>query len=158
MRLKMNSRTKKNKAGFGIMEVMVAAAVLGFMYMAVLELQKGNHDAFLRIRGRDGAVEVAQQVLDSLKRVGIAAIPSSATEVTTVNLADVSRSWDRGLGGTAVVKYTPTLTVMPTADYTAQSGSAFESVEHIYAKQVNVKVEWQYKGSTQSIDVSRVVK
>ena len=48
----------KNKKGFGIVEILVAAAVLGFMYMAVLNLQGGNHDALLRIRGRDGAIEV----------------------------------------------------------------------------------------------------
>lgn len=155
---KISQSLRKCKGGFGIMEVLVAAVVLGFMYMAVLELQKGNHEAFLRIRGRDGAVEVAQQVLDSLKRVGIAAIPSSEDEETVINLEQISRSWERGLGGTATVVYTPTVTVQPTADYTAESGSNFKTVQHIYAKQVNVKIEWNFKGSTQSIDVSGVIK
>ena len=54
------------KSGFGIVEVLVAAAVLGFLYVALLNLQGGNHDALLRIRGRDGATEVAQNLIDSL--------------------------------------------------------------------------------------------
>lgn len=148
----------KKKAGFGITEVMIAAAVLGFLYLAVLNLQKGNHDAFLRIRGRDGAIEVAQQVMDSLKSVGIAAIPSDAENITTVELDPIERKWDRGLGGTVTVAYTPTVTVSPTNDYVATSGSNYETVQHIYAKQVNVKVEWNFQGSTQSIDVSGVIK
>ena len=80
----------KNKKGFGIVEILVAAAVLGFMYMAILNLQGGNHDALLRIRGRDGAIEVAQQVLDSLKSVGIASIPSKSLSDTTF---DFSKTW-----------------------------------------------------------------
>ena len=48
----------KNKKGFGIVEILVAAAVLGFMYMAILNMHGGNHDALLRIRGRDGAIGI----------------------------------------------------------------------------------------------------
>ena len=65
----------KNKKGFGITEVLISAFVLGLLYMAVLHMQTGNREALLRIRGRDGAIEVAQQVLDSLNRIGIASIP-----------------------------------------------------------------------------------
>ena len=38
------------KRGFGIVEVLIAAAVLGFLYTALLNLQSGNRDALLRIR------------------------------------------------------------------------------------------------------------
>lgn len=148
----------KNKKGFGIVEILVAAAVLGFMYMAVLNMQGGNHDALLRIRGRDGAVEVAQQVLDSLKSLGLAAIPSSATEATTFNVDPIERSWERSLGGTATVTYTPQVTVEKTEDYMTESSSQFETVQRVYAKQVKVKVSWNFKGSTQSIEVSSVIR
>ena len=147
-----------NKGGFGIVEVLVAAAVLGFMYMAILNMQNGNHDALLRIRGRDGAGEVAQQVLDSLKRVGIASIPSKADGDTTVTWPAIQRSWDRGLGGKVKVDYTPQIKVSRTSDYVAESGSNYESVSHVYAKQVNVTVSWQFKGSTQSVNVSGVIR
>ena len=65
----------KRRKGFGIVEVLVSAIVLGFLYLALLNLQVGNRKALLRIRGRDAAVEVAQQVLDSLQANGVTALP-----------------------------------------------------------------------------------
>lgn len=157
---KDSSRRLASRRGFGIVEVMVSIVVLGFMYVAVSKLQLGNHDAFLRIRGRDGAVEVAQQVLDELKAKGAAAVPTSSDPASdTTFVADpIERRWERGLGGYATVSYTPTITVSPTQDYVATSGSNYETVQHVYAKQVNVKVEWNFKGSTQSINVSGVIR
>ena len=75
----------KNKRKFGIVVSLVVVALLGFSYMAMRNLG-GNGDALLRIRGRDGAVEVAQQVLDSLKSVGVESIPSKALADTTFNV------------------------------------------------------------------------
>lgn len=148
-----------SKKGFGIAEVLVSAAVLGFMVVALNRLQVGNHDAFLRIRGRDGAVEVAQQVLDQLKAQGVSAIPSKADADTAYTLDPIDRQWKRGLGGLVTVSYIPTVTVSPTNEYVAESKSNLVgTIQHIYAKQVNVKVAWQYKGSTQSINVSGVIR
>ncbi len=148
----------KDKKGFGIVEILVAAAVLGFMYMAVLNLQGGNHDALLRIRGRDGAIEVAQQVLDSLKSVGIASIPSKSAEDTTFEVHEINRKWARGLGDSATVTYSPEVTVSATQNYTSTDASQYETIHHVYAKQVKVKVSWNFKGSTQSIEVSSVIR
>ncbi len=150
----------KNKKGFGIVEILVAAAVLGFMYMAILNMHGGNHDALLRIRGRDGAVDVAQQVLDSLKAIGIASIPASHDPAldTTFQVDDINRKWARGLGDSATVVYSPEVTVSATQDYTSQDSSQFETIRHIYAKQVKVKVSWNFKGSTQSIEVSSIIR
>ncbi len=149
----------KGRDGFGIMEVLVAALVLGFLYMAVMHMQTGNHEALLRIRGRDGAVEVAQQVLDSLKTVGVAAIPSSDTKDTVIdNLGTVNKSWDRQMGGQSSITYIPVITVSKTNEYKATTVSEYEPVSHVYAKQVNVSVSWQFKGSRQSINVSGVIR
>ena len=148
----------KNKKGLGIVEILVAAAVLGFMYMAILNLQGGNHDALLRIRGRDGAVDVAQQVLDSLKSVGVEAIPSKALTDTTFDVQDIDRKWARGLGDSATVTYSPEVTVSATQNYTSTDASQYETIHHVYAKQVKVKVSWNFKGSTQSIEVSSVIR
>ena len=112
----------------------------------------------LRIRGRDGAVEVAQQVLDSLKSVGIASIPSKSAEDTTFEVHDINRKWARGLGDSATVTYTPTVTVSATQHYTSEGTTQYENVSHVYAKQVKVKVSWNFKGSTQSIEVSSVIR
>lgn len=161
----------KSKKGFGITEVLISAVVLGLLYMAILHMQTGNREALLRIRGRDGAIEVAQQVIDSLNRIGIASIPdptsvaSGDEHIKEGNYVwewdDISRSWDRGEkvgGGQSTIQYTPTITVSPTTDYTATNESNLESVSHVYAKQVNVQVSWQFKGSTQSINMSTVIR
>ena len=154
------------------MEVLVAAFVLGLLYMAVLNMQTGNRETVLRIRGRDGAIEVAQQVLDSLNRIGIASIPDPGSVPNgdehvneegkyVVELDPVTRSWDRGEkggGGQSSIDYTPTVTVMPTGEYSARSVSSYDTINHVYAKQVNVQVSWQFKGSTQSINMSTIIR
>ena len=166
-------RMMKNKKGFGITEVLISAVVLGLLYMAILHLQTGNYEALLRIRGRDGAIEVAQQVIDSLNRIGIASIPDPTNHAEgdegtideannlVLELPKISRSWDRAEkvgGGKSTIEYEPVLTVSPTTGYTATSESNLESVSHTYAKQVNVQVSWQFKGSTQSINMSTVIR
>lgn len=162
----------KNKKGFGITEVLISAFVLGLLYMAILHMQTGNREALLRIRGRDGAIEVAQQVLDSLNRIGIASIPdptSAAADDDNVSengnyvleLPKISRSWDRGSkvgGGSTSIEYTPVITVSPTTDFTATNTSYYENVSHVYAKQVNVQVSWQFKGSRQSVNLTSVIR
>ena len=163
----------KSKKGFGITEVLISAVVLGLLYMAILHMQTDNREALLRIRGRDGAIEVAQQVIDSLNRIGIASIPDESTppgddsedEVVGHDYIwkwdPIQRSWDRGEkvgGGQSTIQYTPTITVSPTTDYTATNESNLETVSHVYAKQVNVQVSWQFKGSTQSINMSTVIR
>lgn len=154
-------KTMMSKKGIGIAEVLVSAAVLGFMCVALNKLQGGNHETFLRIRGRDGAVEVAQQVLDSLQSVGVAAIPvaDDPTKDTVFTIDNIERSWKRGLGGNVVVAYTPTITVSPANEYLAKNKTNYDNdIQHTYAKQVNVQVGWKFKGTTQSINVSGVVR
>lgn len=162
----------KNKKGFGITEVLISAVVLGLLYMAILHMQTGNREALLRIRGRDGAIEVAQQVLDSLNRIGIASIPDPTSGTANADSVDdagnyiwkwspIKRSWDRGEkvgGGQSTIDYSPVVTIMPTTDYTATNESNLELVSHVYAKQVNVEVSWQFKGSTQSINMSSIIR
>jgi type II secretory pathway pseudopilin PulG len=169
-------RIMKNKKGFGITEVLISAVVLGLLYMAILHMQTGNREALLRIRGRDGAIEVAQQVIDSLNRIGIASIPDPTgaaagdEHVVEGNYVwawdPISRSWDRGVGegndNKSTIDYTPTVTVSPTDDYTATNESNYatgaNAIKHVYAKQVNVEVSWQFKGSKQSINMSTVIR
>lgn len=146
------------KKGFGIVEVLIAAAVLGFMYLALLNLQLGNRQALLRIRGRDAAVEVAQQVLDSLQALGVAAIPCMADGDTTFDGATYVRSWDRGQGGSSSITYSTKLTVKPQTLYESSSKSNFQTSSYVYAKNVVVKVSWPFKGSIQSITISGVIR
>ena len=164
------------KRGFGIVEVLIAAAVLGFLYMAVLNLQSGNRDALLRIRGRDGATEVAQNLIDSLGALGIASLTDSHLTscedesdaycpcepgLTLPNKILVSRTW-KGQPGAIdhdmKVDYTATVTVSPDADYQAQNSTVLSSTSHVYAKRIDVKVCWHFKSATPSITVSGVIR
>jgi len=147
----------KNKRKFGIVVSLVVVALLGFSYMAMRNLG-GNGDALLRIRGRDGAVEVAQQVLDSLKSVGVESIPSKALADTTFNVQKINRKWARGIGDSATVTYSSQVTVAATSSNSLQTPAPFELASHIYAKQVTVTVFWNFKGSKQSIEVSSVIR
>lgn len=147
----------KNKRKFGIVVSLVVVALLGFSYMAMQNLG-GNGDALLRIRGRDGAVEVAQQVLDSLKSVGVESIPSKALADTTFNVQKINRKWARGIGDSATVTYSSQVTVAATSSNSLQTPAPFELASHIYAKQVTVTVFWNFKGSRQSIEVSSVIR
>lgn len=151
-----------SKVGIGITEVLIASMVLGFMCVALNKLQSGNHETFLRIRGRDGATEVAQRVLDSLKSIGRDAVVSNvdSTKNLVTTLGPVERTWDRGLGGHATIVYTPEVTVFAVDEYKAVNKSYFEkdNVTHVYAKQVDVKVSWMFKGSEQSINISGVIR
>lgn len=154
----LHGKTFVSKRGFGIVEVLVAAAVLGFMYLALLNLQLGNRQVLLRIRGRDAAVEVAQQVLDSLQAIGVAAVPCLAAGDTTFQGNTYERSWDRSLGGASSVTYSTQVTVQPQTLYESTSKSNFETSSYVYAKNVTVKVSWPFKGSTQSITISGVIR
>lgn len=158
------------KSGFGIVEVLIAAAVLGFLYMAVLNLQSGNRDALLRIRGRDGATEVAQGIIDSLGALGLASLSDekigtgSDGKLNPIVINDIKREW-KGQPGTVTntmtVLYDAEVTVSPDADYMAKSSSMLlktDSVKHVYAKRLDVKVSWQFKSSIQSITVSGVIR
>ena len=138
-------------SGFGIVEVLISAAVLGFLYLALLHMQVGNREALLRIRGRDGAVEVAQNIIDSLKTVGVSSI-------TSFSKNDIVKSWDRGTGGKSSVTYSADVTVGSASEYKTETSSNYDNIEHVYAKQVDVKVSWSFKGSVQSVNVSSVVR
>lgn len=145
----------KMKKGIGIMEVLVAIAVLGFLYLAVNNLQSGNRETLLRIRGRDGAVEVAQQVIDSLSRVGLTSLQD------TVKIEDIPRTW-RGQPGLIshdmTVLYDAVIAVSPDSAFTATDSSEYDKVSHVYAKRIDVTVSWPFKSSTQSIQISRIIR
>jgi type II secretory pathway pseudopilin PulG len=160
----------KNKQGFGLVEALIAAAVLGILYVAILNLQGGNRDALLRIRGRDGATEVAQNIIDSLGALGLASLSddklkNAAGDVEyTKALPPITRTWDGQPGvitNKMTVVYNAEVTVSPDADYMAKTSSLLlntDSASHVYAKRLDVKVSWHFKNSVQSITVSGVIR
>lgn len=156
----------KSKKGIGIMEIVVAALVLGILYMAVSNLQKGNREALLRIRGRDGATVVAQNVIDSLGAIGLSSLGDDASFNADSNkyiLAPiyVSRSWEGQPGlisNTITVDYEVNVEVSPDTLFLARSPSYLDTVKHVYAKRLDVRVSWLFKNSIQSISVSSVIR
>jgi len=158
----------RRKRGFGIVEVLVAAAVLGFMYMAVMNMHSGNHDALLRIRGRDGATEVAQNIIDSIGALGLANLYDenlSKNADNTVNytfeIPDIERTWEAQPGivsNKITVVYKAEVTVSPDDDYMVTESTLLGDTKHVFAKRLDVRVSWQFKNSTQSITVSGVVR
>jgi hypothetical protein len=139
------------------MEVVVAALVLGLLYAALSNLQKSNHESLLRIRGRDGATEVAQGILDSLGALGLAnftdeALPKDAEGNIKPLETQVTRTWDRpGIGPDMKVIYLCSLWVERDSFYQAKTASWItkdpivlgeDSLSHVFAKRINVKVSW----------------
>ena len=177
---KMKAFGVHKKSGFGITEVLIAAAVLGFLYMAVLNLQGGNRDALLRIRGRDGATEIAQQIIDSLGTLGLASLADdqlSPCGIDCLTLRDptavgklsqdtirVSRVWkgQPGIMETDMkVDYKAVVKVSPDNEFQSTNTSYLlgtDSLKHVYAKRLDVTVCWKFKGANQSITVSGVVR
>lgn len=169
----------RKKSGFGITEVLIAAVVLGFLYMAVLNLQGSNHDALLRIRSRDGATEVAKEIIDSLNSVGIAHLADDQLVSCGQGCFKLAKKDEAGLNA-ATLEYSRVWKGQPgiiehdmkvnyKAEVLVSSDSAFssrntslllggDSVVHVYAKRVDVKVSWLFKGAEQSITVSGVIK
>jgi len=167
-------RKLRNKQGFGIVEVLIAAAVLGFLYTAVLNLHGGNHDALLSIRGRDGATEVAQNLIDSIGAMGIANLSTNLSDKVVYDsetkkwyLAKsdgdtkapdtiwARRVWTGQPGlvtNTMVVYYAAVVSVSHDTVYMAKNTSRLlrdeekrDSIPHIYAKQLGVTVKWCFK-------------
>ena len=147
----LGQKCPQSKRGFGIVEVLIAAAVLGFLYMAVLNLQGGNRDALLRIRGRDGATEVAQNLIDSLGALGIASLSDAKLgtdddgNLNPILIPNIERVW-KGQPGAIdhdmKVVYDAEVTVSPDADYMAKTSSMLlgtDSIAHVYAKRLVIK-------------------
>lgn len=147
-----------SKKGFGIMEILVATAVLGFLLVALNILQGGNRDSLLRIRARDGANMVAQELIDSLATLGMASVP--ATKGIPMTFQKV-RTW-KGTPGlishTMTVHYDVTVDVSDDSTYRSTERSDYNSFQHVYAKRLEVKVSWPFKSSTQSISMSGVIR
>ena len=155
----ISPEVRRRKAGFGIMEILISAAVLGFMIVALNLLQTSNRDSIIRIRTRDGAVAISQEVLDSLSSVGVASLqmPASGNKIVLHKI----REWEGKPGVYAhkmTVDYTVRIGISNDADYKEQNASLYKSTEHVYAKKVDIEVEWTYKGTPHSISMSTVLR
>ena len=190
--------TLNSKSGFGLIEVLAAAVVLAFLLVGLNLMQKGNRESILRVRARDAANVVAQDIIDSISALGSASVAMNPTtngpwtckrnsngipegtpeEISLCRERTFTGSVSRQLKDTmrVTVPYSVTVDVRPenhlqdhaagydqndrTAYIEAASGSGGSnlSARHQFAKQVDVTVNWKFKNSDQSINVSAVVR
>ena len=151
------------KKGFGLMEVMIAAVVLGFLVIGLNRLQAGNREAVLRVRTRDAAQIVAQNFIDGLSRQGVSSVGMTGNDGKDTI---VSYKWE-GNNGKIVDErpYTINYKINVVEDLNSTERSNFtknDKADTTFspAKKVDLKVKWTFKSKkdTLSINVSRVIK
>ncbi|MDR2594145.1 MAG: hypothetical protein LBC87_05175 [Fibromonadaceae bacterium] len=151
------------KKGFGILEVLIAAVVLGFLIIGLNKLQLGNREALLRVRERDAASFIAQHVLDSLGAVGINSIEEKQKDKCGNKMLvhcnpDYTYYFGNDKEGiSAPVSYRVEVELLTTS-FKQEDNTKFEKLENIYAKSLKATVLWKYKGQDQSIQVAKVVR
>jgi len=152
------------KKGFGLLEVLVAALVLGFLVVGLNRLQLGNRDVLLRVRARDTANLVAQQVLDSLGSIGINSIEEKVQDnCDGKSLVYCEREYKYNFEGKGGIKtdinYIVEVELLPITDGQKQEDKTnYETTTTTYAKSLEATVSWTHKNSTQSIKMARVVR
>jgi len=167
----------KNKSGFGLIEVIAASVVFAFMFIGLNILQKGNREGVLRVRARDAANVVAQDIIDSISALGSTSLKLGERKgicPTASNpngeQSDLCRKREfKGETGAVPIEYAVTVdvkenkehNVSDSTDYIRSLPSSSSNnliVKHQTAKQVDVTVKWKFKNSDQSINVSSLVK
>lgn len=151
------------KNGFGLLEVLISAVVLGFLIVGLNNLQKGNREGVLRVRARDAANSIAQEVIDSLAALGPASVQAGSYSIPK------KREFDGGAGKLEMsyniqfsVNDAPTSQTADETDY--MKALALNptlnklSIKHQFAKQIDVTVSWTFKNSGQSINMSTVIR
>lgn len=170
------------KKGFGLLEVLISAVVLGFLIIGLNTLQKGNRESILRVRARDAANAIAQDVIDSLAALGPASVQPGnyACDLSECIASENCREkrdylckkrvFDGGAGKVempysiklCVKDASSSQTAEEQTDYMkalSNSGVGNFSVKHQFAKQVDVTVNWIFKNnSKQSINMSSVIR
>lgn len=152
-------KIKRSKAGFGIAEILIAAAVLGFLLVALNNLQMSNRESVLRFRSRDAAMEISQQVLDSLSAIGVAALHGDGnTNVITLNKRKEWKGTPGIIETTSKMDYKVTVVISPDSVFQNREVSKFDTTRHVFARRLDVNVEWVHKGTPFSINVTGMVR
>lgn len=75
----------KSQAGVGLIEALVSMIVLGFMVTVLVKYQSDNRAAMLHTKHRTEAVQIANDILDSLQNVGLSQITNGDKLIGVVN-------------------------------------------------------------------------
>ena len=71
---------------------------------------------------------------------------------------DYERTWERGQGDKSYIVYKTQIKVLPDVEYVTEDKTDLDTISQVYAKKVVVTVSWPFNGSTQSIDISGVIR
>jgi len=150
------------KKGFGLLEVMISAVVLGFLLIGLNLLQKGNREAVIRIRTRDAAQIIAQNFIDSLSRLGISSVENGTKTI--------DYEWKGGNEGKIIDKRTYTiiykieavenLNSIESSDYARERVKNNPNVDtiNVSAKRVTLTVSWPFKNNNLEIKEERIIR
>jgi len=149
------------KKGFGLLEVLAAAVVLGFLLVGLNTLQLGNREAILRIRARDAASDIAQEVIDSIRGSASVAFGERNCEEGDEDLCRSRTFKNATVDYKIKVKIDTTAaqrSEIETTGYARNDNPDRVKVEYQFAKQIDVTVKWLHRNTPQSINVSAVVR
>jgi len=161
------------RKGFGLLEVLAAAVVLAFLLIGLSTLQKGNREAILRVRARDAANVIAQEIIDSISSIGSASIATEGDKAdrwcNDENLDLCKHRIFKGEVGDIRVDYSAKVLIsadeqnqkagIEETDFIKALGSSSgQSVSHQFAKKVDITIDWKFKDTPQSINVSSVIR
>jgi prepilin-type N-terminal cleavage/methylation domain-containing protein len=171
-----------SKKGFGLIEVMIAAVVLGFLIVGLTRLQMGNRETILRVRDRDAANFIAQHVLDSISAGGMKALENkcdnnSSDFIVYKSKGDAPDDYNyeykfEGKNTNVIKKYYKVevscvkdkddKAIASKAEYTTNLTKANDpnAGEEMISRSLEAKVSWKHGNSSspQSITIARVVK
>jgi len=154
------------KKGFGLMEVMIASVVLGFLLVGLNLLQKGNREAVIRIRTRDAAQIIAQNFIDSLSRLGISSVVEDGDAEKTKTIEYVWEGNNKQIidKRTYTIKYkikaVEDLNSIESSDYARErvKNNPNDDIVSVSAKRVELEVSWLLKNTPLSIKEERIIK
>jgi prepilin-type N-terminal cleavage/methylation domain-containing protein len=163
----------KMKKGFGLIEVLAAAVVLGFLVVGLTQLQKGNREGILRVRSRDAANFVAQRVLDSLGTLGINSLQADGNRLV-FGPEEYIYTFEGKNVGEVRQAYTVSVLLLDTpGEHSVTESTHFTTAArsevsmageytddlNVYNKKLEATVTWNFKNhSQQSIVVAKVVR
>ena len=160
------------KSGFGLIEVMAAALVLGFLLVGLNLLQKGNRETIIRVRARDAANIIAQHTLDSLGSIGINSLVADNDGFIIANEPYIYHFKGKG-NIMAEITYTVQVQLLDAnpGDVRSSMDSTLFTIanrtnptvvdareRNTFAKGLEATVSWPFKNTMQSIRMAKVVR
>jgi prepilin-type N-terminal cleavage/methylation domain-containing protein len=151
------------KKGFGLIEVMIAAVVLGFLIVGLTRLQMGNRETILRVRDRDAANFIAQHVLDSISALGKNAFIKNECKGTDEIIVHEADDYEYKFEGKDIGESNKGYKVVVSCVIGAENNEAdyttdFKSRTEIISHSLKARVSWKHRDSEQAITIVRVVK